>query len=444
MGETQLLSVSDDKATQALIQRLCRKRGFQLLHAETSDTLQTQVATGTVDLVVLDLDTHGIDGMRMLHALAATNLQVPVVLVSHCDDRTLDAAQSVGKQRGLSMGKPLVKPLGESSSARSILGALGIQDPTITGANIRQALDDNELVLHYQPLVDLKTGTVRSVEALLRWEHPEYGHLNPELVVSLAETHDLIAPLTDWVMRTALTECLEWRKQGWDFRVAVNVTPPLLLQSDFADRVVSLLEELKVPAECLVIEITEGQAIAEQLEVLETLARLRLARVRLAIDDFGTGYSSLGRLHSLPFTELKIDKSFVIDTAGDPRAEMVVRAIADLGRNLGLTVVAEGVANREAWDLVESMGCDIAQGYFISRPLPAAKLTKWLYRWDAPTTVTARIPGQGGKGENIRPAGRSKSRTGKKRGASKTSPRTKNRKDTAPSGAERPSTRKRR
>jgi EAL domain-containing protein (putative c-di-GMP-specific phosphodiesterase class I) len=394
MGETRLLAVSDDKATQAVLGRLCRKRGFDLSHAETTDTFRKHVSKGSFDLVVLDLDTEDVDGVRMLNALAAARLAAPVVLVSHCDDRTLDAAQQVGTQRGLRMGQPLVKPLGESSSVRSILDALGIDDPTITAANIRQAIDGGELRLHYQPLVDIKTGAVRSVEALLRWEHPEYGHLNPELVVNLAEQNGLIRPLTDWVMATALAACAEWRKQGWNFRVGINATPELLFESDFADSVVKALDKAGVPPENLVIEITEGQAIAEQLEVLETLARLRLARVSLAIDDFGTGYSSLGRLHSLPFTELKIDKSFVMDTAGDPRLEMVVRAIAELGRNLGLTVIAEGVASREAWDLVESMGCDIAQGYFVSRPLPADKLTEWLYRWDVPTTVTARLPGK--------------------------------------------------
>lgn len=393
MGETRLLAVSDDKATQAILGRLCRKRGFDLSHAETTDVFRKHVSKGGFDLVVLDLDTEDVDGVRMLNALATAHLTAPVVLVSHCDDRTLDAAQQVGTQRGLRMGRPLVKPLGESSSVRSILDALGIHDPTITAANIRQAIDGNQLRLHYQPLVDVKTGAVRSVEALLRWEHPEYGHLNPELVVSLAEQNGLIDSLTHWVMTTAMKACAEWRKQGWNFRVAVNVTPESLFRTDFADEVAKVLGSAGVPPESLVIEITEGQAIAEQLEVLETLARLRLARVNLAIDDFGTGYSSLGRLHSLPFTELKIDKSFVMDTAGDPRLEMVVRAIAELGRNLGLTVIAEGVSSREAWDLVESMGCDIAQGYFVSRPLPADKFTEWLYRWDVPTTVANRIPG---------------------------------------------------
>jgi EAL domain-containing protein (putative c-di-GMP-specific phosphodiesterase class I) len=416
MGETRLLAVSDDKATQAVLGRLCRKRGFDLSHAETTSAFRKHVSKGSFDLVVLDLDTEDVDGVRMLNALSAAGLTAPVVLVSHCDDRTLDAAQQVGTQRGLRMGQPMVKPLGESSTVRSILDALGIHDPTITAADIRKAIDGDQLRLHYQPLVDVKTGTVRSVEALLRWEHPEYGHLNPELVVNLAEQNNLIGPLTDWVMLTALKACAEWRKQGWNFRIAVNVAPSSLFEADFADDVVKKLNKMGVPPESLVIEITEGQAIAEQLEVLETLARLRLARVNLAIDDFGTGYSSLGRLHSLPFTELKIDKSFVMETAGDPRLEMVVRAIAELGKNLGLTVVAEGVANREAWDLVESVGCDIVQGYFVSRPLPEDKLTEWLYRWDVPTTVAAQLPGRAGARKRV--AGQKKAGTKASRPAS--------------------------
>lgn len=394
MGETRLLAVSDDQAAQAVLSQLCRTRGFDLSHAETAGLAHKYIARGLADLVVLDLDTKEIDGVRLLNALATARLSAPVVLMGHCDDQTLHAAQQVGIQRGLHMGRPLLKPLDQSASIRSILDALEIHDPAITAADIREAIDGDQLRLHYQPLVDVKNGHVRNVEALLRWEHPEFGSLNPELVVDLAEKNDLIEQLTDWVMNTALKACAEWRKQGWDFRIAVNVTPSSLFKSDFADRVVSMLKKAGVPPESLVVEITEGQAIAEQLDVLETLARLRLARVSLAIDDFGTGYSSLGRLHSLPFTELKIDKSFVMDTPGDLRLEMVVRAIAELGKNLGLTVVAEGVSSREAWDLVEAMGCDVAQGYFISRPLEADKLTEWLYRWDVPTTVTASNPGE--------------------------------------------------
>ncbi|MDG2148871.1 MAG: EAL domain-containing response regulator [Planctomycetota bacterium] len=394
MGETRLLIVSDDQAAQGLLGQLCRTRGFDLSHAETVSLVHKYIAKGLMDLIVLDLDNHDIDGVRLLKALAAGRLSAPVVLMSHCDDRTLHAAQQVGIQHGLHMGRPLLKPLDESASVRSILDALEIHDPAITATDIREAIHGDQLRLHYQPLVDVKNGHVRNVEALLRWEHPDYGHLNPELVVSLAEKNGLIGLLTDWVLTTSLKACAEWRRQGWDFRVAVNITPGSLFQLDFADRVVNILNTVGVPPESLIVEITEGQAITEQLDVLETLARLRLARVSLAIDDFGTGYSSLGRLHSLPFTELKIDKSFVMDTPGDPRLEMVVRAIADLGKNLGLTVVAEGVATREAWDLVESMGCDIAQGYFISRPLPADMLTEWLYRWDVPTTVGTSKPGE--------------------------------------------------
>ena len=263
-------------------------------------------------------------------------------------------------------------------------------EPTLTAADLRQALANNWLRVHYQPLVDLKSGKVRSVEALLRWKHPEYGNLNPEMIVDLADRSDLIGALTDWVMTTALKDCAEWRQAGWDFRISVNATPKLLIDPRFADRVAKIVDRSGVPPECLTIEITEGQAITEKLHVLETLDQLRLARVNLAIDDFGTGYSSLGRLHSLPFTELKIDKSFVMDTPNDPRRRLIVRAIADLGRSLGMTVVAEGVSSREAWDLVKSIGCDIAQGYYVSRPVPADALTNWMHRRGIPKTADTR------------------------------------------------------
>ena len=392
MGSTRLIAVSDDRATINVLGRLCRKRGFELVTAEDKAEVRRVLKGAPADLVIVDLDTAEVDGVELLSELAVKRTDGPVLLVSETDARTLDVAQRVGGKRGLVLVETLRKPLDESGCMRAILEALRIDDPAISAANIRQAIEGDELRVHFQPLVDVKTGTVRSVEALLRWQHPEYGDLNPELVVTLAETHGLLGALTQWVTRRALTHLRSWRRAGWGFRVAVNVAAPLLKEPRFAEDVVRLLKQLDAPADGLVLEITESEDLSESVEVLASLARLRLAGIRLAIDDFGTGYSSLGRLHRLPFTELKIDKSFVMDTAGNPRAETVVRAITDLGHNLDLTVVAEGVATRESWDLVAAMGCDLAQGYFISRPLPPEQLTEWLHRWDVPQGVAPRLP----------------------------------------------------
>ena len=395
MSETRLLAVSHDRATRSVLGRLCRKRGFHLTTVETLAEFKKQLKQKDIQLVVLDLDNTNCDGVRLLHHLAVSVPDMQVLLTSDCDRRTLDAVHRLGRKRGVSMAEPLVKPLEENRCVRSILDALCIDDPTITSSDIRKAIEKSELKLHYQPLIDLKTGTVRSIEALLRWQHPQYGDLSPELVVTLAETHGLIGQLTQWVTRTALKDLKAWHKQGWRFSVAVNVSAPLLLDPDFADDIVRLAKEVGVAPHHLVLEITESEAITEVVEVLETLTRLRLNGFDLAIDDFGTGYSSLGRLHRMPFTELKIDKSFVMETTDDTRAETVVRAISDLGHNLEMSVVAEGVSSREAWDLVAAVGCDLAQGFFISRPIPADQLTDWLYRWDVPSSVTAALPAAG-------------------------------------------------
>jgi EAL domain-containing protein (putative c-di-GMP-specific phosphodiesterase class I)/ActR/RegA family two-component response regulator len=401
MGEQRLFVVTSDKATAASIARLCKKQGFELLTVRDEDQFRAGVRQSGIDLVILDLDDDAFDGLRLLHSLRLSNIDAPVMLLSECDARTLEAALRVGVQRGLSMGPALTKPLDDVRLTRSVLESLQLDDPDISPNDIHNAIKNGELHLNYQPIVDVKTGALNSVEALLRWQHPQYGALNPELVVGLAEVNDLIGPLTQWVLRNALNDFCEWRRQGWDFSVAVNVSAPLLLDQDFAEQVVAMLEELGVPAGALVLEITESESITERVEVLETLTRLRLAGIELAIDDFGTGYSSLGRLHRMPFNELKIDKSFVIDTKDSARAEIVVRTIADLGHNLDMSVVAEGVASREAWDVVSQLGCDLAQGYFISRPIPAEQLTEWLHRWDVPTTAGKGLPIQGGTRQDV-------------------------------------------
>jgi diguanylate cyclase len=245
-------------------------------------------------------------------------------------------------------------------------------------SELRQAIVQNQLVLHYQPKASLSTGQVQQVEALVRWRHPQHGLLPPSRFIPLAEQTGLMKPLSFWVLETALRQRRAWQQAGLDLAVSVNLTMLNLQDSQFPDKIAELLQTWCVPPGQLEVEVTESVLAVDPQQVEENLSRLCRMGVRVAIDDFGTGYSSFASLRCLPVNTIKIDKSFVIGMTTDPHDEIIVRTTIDLGHNLGLTVVAEGVEDREAWDRLSTLGCDLAQGYYLSRPMPAPKLTRWL------------------------------------------------------------------
>lgn len=243
---------------------------------------------------------------------------------------------------------------------------------------LRQALESNQLSLHYQPKIDLRTHTVVCVEALARWQHPAYGLIPPDQFILPAEGSGLIRPLTRWVLHTALRQCRAWQQEGIQINMAVNLSRRNLQDPALPGQVAELLSTSGVAPACLELEITESAIMADPAHAMEILTNLSRMGVRLSIDDFGTGYSSLGSLKRLPVSELKIDKSFVIGMAADEDDAVIVRSTIDLAHNLCRKVVAEGVENQETWDRLVTLGCDEAQGYYISRPLPADELTRWL------------------------------------------------------------------
>lgn len=245
---------------------------------------------------------------------------------------------------------------------------------------LRNAIKHEEMRLHYQPKLDLREGRLVGVEALVRWQHPERGFLPPSAFIPIAEQTGLIFPLTHWVLEAALKQQRVWRGRGIDVPVAVNLSRRTLQDPQLPDIVAELLHHLEVPASALVLEITESSLMADPLRAGDNLDQLRALGVHVSIDDFGTGYSSLASLKNLSVDELKIDRSFVQAMAADASARAIVRAIIDLADALSLRVVAEGVEDRATWDLLAQQGCEIAQGYFLSRPLDALELEDWIDR----------------------------------------------------------------
>jgi len=243
---------------------------------------------------------------------------------------------------------------------------------------LRAAIEEGALTLHYQPQADLASGRVCGVEALVRWPHPERGLIPPDAFIPLAEQTGLIGPLTDWVLAEAVRQGRAWQRAGLLLDVSANLSMWNLHDPALPARVAGLLREHDLPPAWLRLELTESALMADPERVLDVLTRLAGLGVRLAVDDFGSGYSSLAYLKTLPVDALKIDKGFVRAMATDERDAAIVASTVGLGHALGLRVVAEGIEDRAAWDALAAIGCNVAQGYYLSRPLPAEALARWL------------------------------------------------------------------
>jgi len=264
---------------------------------------------------------------------------------------------------------------------------------------LRRAVERNELRLYYQPKVSLHSSHVSAVEALIRWEHPTRGLVPPVQFIPFAEHTGYIKLLTRWVIREAVRQCGEWLRTGLTLQVSVNISARDLMNRDLPELVAELLAEHDVTPGLLCLEITESGFMEDPAHAQKVLDRLDELGVKLSIDDYGTGYSSLSYIMKLPVQELKIDQSFISRMVTDEEISTIVRSTIDLGHNLGLQVVAEGVEDAAVWDLLRTLGCDDAQGYFMSRPLEPVALANWVRvnhgNFRAGPTVSAGVAGTG-------------------------------------------------
>ncbi len=254
-------------------------------------------------------------------------------------------------------------------------------------AQLRDAIERNQLLLHFQPKVEIRTGRLAGTEALVRWQHPRRGLLMPDRFIGTAEHTGLMAPLTRWVLTDALTHCQGARREGIRMGVSVNLSARSLHDARLPEMVEIALKTAGAEPSQLILEITESAIVLDPTRAQETLAALSHMGVRLSIDDFGTGYTSLASIKNLPVNEIKIDKSFVAGMLTDKNDAMIVRSVIDLGHNLGLNVVAEGVETQEMFDALAALGCDEAQGFYISKPQACESLKKWFLTspWPLPS-----------------------------------------------------------
>jgi EAL domain-containing protein (putative c-di-GMP-specific phosphodiesterase class I) len=316
-------------------------------------------------------------------------IDVPIIVASSRERMLIDSVQQMGGCLGLRVQHALQKPL-QLDDLRSALHSLGqtavqrAKDQAWASAidedALSAALDRGEISVHFQPKTDLRTGLVRGVEALARWQHPQMGFVPPDRFIAVAERGELIHRLTLDVMHQAMLQAAGWQARGLHLTLALNLSPLLLERAELPQDIASLAQSHGLSPEGVMLEVTESSLMSQPGVALGVLARLRLKGFGLSIDDYGTGFSSLGQLTRIAFTELKIDRSFVRHAPQRDSLQVILRSAIDLSNQLGLTCVAEGVETMEEWRLLQQYGCTLAQGWLIAKAMPGDEIVDWCRR----------------------------------------------------------------
>jgi len=388
MSQPRLIVIDDEADMAGFINDVALQSGFSVEQFNDAGLFKNQYKKGA-DVIVLDLMMPGVDGIEIIRFLSDVGCDALLILISGFDPGVLHSAQKLAAEQGLNFSGSLSKPFRHMDLHRLLNGlhieprrkapSSSISSCDIPTANeLRAAFRNNELVVYYQPKINLQNGAVAALEALVRWQHPNHGLLYPNLFIPMAEQQGLIDDLTWVVLNQVAIQCRAWRSAGIELPVAVNMSANTLRELDLPERITSLVNEHAIEASQLVLEVTETALMQELTKSLDILTRLRMKGFQLSIDDFGTGYSSLEQLHRAPFSELKIDRSFVLDMANDKEACSIVETVIALGHKLGMKVVAEGIETQANLDQLTAMGCDLGQGYHIARPQPDEAVTAWL------------------------------------------------------------------
>lgn len=390
----KILLLDDEPFILKMHAHMLRELGFSLIESFEKGALAVEhIEAGSApDLILLDLSMPGMDGIEFLRHLVRNAFSGRLILVSGEDPRLLQTAERLVKAHGIHILGHLAKPIKPSGLGGMIeeweKNTAFVPRPAeriFSPDEVRNAILGGELLNYYQPKVTLSTGLVQGVECLARWQHPEEGLIEPRRFIGIAEKHHLIDDLTRVTLRLALEDMKAMEALGVELHIAINLSMSTLRSVDFVDFAASEAARASVSPQNVVFEVTESEIMRDVRAPLEVLARLRLMRFSLSIDDFGTGYSSLSQLRDIPFDELKIDQTFVHRAAAEPTARAIYDASLSLANTLGLRSVAEGVEDRADWDLVRGTSCDLAQGYFIARPMPIEALPAWTSNWHTST-----------------------------------------------------------
>ena len=391
MNACRLLILDDDPMIGTTIQVIAEASGAAAFLTTEPDAFFSALTDWQPTHVCTDLNMPTMDGLQVLAELARRGCTAQIIISSGVGQRVLEAAARSGAEQGLQMGGVLPKPFtpadlrrllsseAQPASTPAMLRALPLFQPNRQALEL--ALQRREFAVAYQPKVDCASGRLAGLEALVRWQHPLHGTIAPDRFIQLAEDLDLIDALTVQVLDMALGWFVPWRAASAE-RVDVTMSVNLSARSLGSSSLVSELHQRCQAAGCapssLVLELTETAAMDNPLLALELLTRLRVQGFQLSIDDFGTGYSSMVQLVRLPFSEVKVDRSFVMTAARSDESRAVIRSIIGLGHSLGMSVTAEGVEDAEVLSYLRETGCDLAQGYFIARPMWAPDLEAWV------------------------------------------------------------------
>jgi EAL domain-containing protein (putative c-di-GMP-specific phosphodiesterase class I)/ActR/RegA family two-component response regulator len=396
----KLFIVDDDKLICNLLQTVAESI-FENIVIYQDARIFLQQALNDNDVVMLDLMMPDMDGIEVIRHLAKNQSKAALILISGYDASVLHSAEALAQDQGLLVVGNFTKPI-STNDLRNLLLNLNIsskeqlEPKTITESKclseainfapseekLRNAIKQGHLILHYQPQVDIKNKTLLGVEALVRWAHPKYGLIYPDKFISLAEQSGLIEQLTEEVINLAVSQSQHWQKQAMNIKISVNISAQNITSLLLPEQIGKLIQQYQLDPAMFVFEVTESALMGNITTSLDILTRLRLKGFQLSIDDFGTGFSSLSQLHKIPFTELKIDQSFVFNLVNDAESRAIVETCVMLGHKLNMEVVAEGVENKEIFECLVNMGCDIAQGYYIAKPMPADELNAWLVKFN--------------------------------------------------------------
>jgi EAL domain-containing protein (putative c-di-GMP-specific phosphodiesterase class I) len=386
MASQKILVLDDDADVGMLIAEVAQEKDLACTVTTDAESFM-QALTPDTTVIFLDLVMPGVDGIEVLRKLAHKGCRAAIVLMSGVGKRVIESASSLGQSLGLHMAGDLTKPFRIVELESLLAGQISpgpapsfrsTQEIHFEEGELLRAVQRDEFVLHYQPQIEIATGKVVGVEGLVRWEHPKHGLVFPENFIENAEDIGLIDQLTLLVFHHGLSEISLFTEESQQpLNLSLNVSAASLLDLELPNRFIELVHAHGAQPSNMILEITESGLIRELSRALDVLTRLRLKNFQLSIDDFGTGYSMMQQLRNIPATELKIDLSIIQNMRTDDDRVIVQKTI-ELGHDLGMKVVAEGVETLGQLDFLRSKGCDIAQGYLFSRPLSSEKLIGWL------------------------------------------------------------------
>ncbi len=344
---------------------------------------------GIFDVILVDLKMPEMDGIEVIRNLAARNYPGSILLLSAEDNKILMAVKSLADAHRLNVLGALSKPVPTDILKKNLMHSLeqsknlAIKPLSLVSADdLKEAIVNEQIVPYFQPKIEIGSKKLHSAEVLARWNHPTKGVISPISFISVAEESGLIDALTHSIFRQALAQLDRWRTSTHpDILLSINLSTDSLSSIDLPEQIEDLASINNVPCSSIALEITETRLIENMAASLDVLTRIRLKGFALSIDDFGTGYSSLSQLKNIPFTELKIDRAFVNGASKNHAAKAILESSIELGKKLNMLIVAEGVETLEDWELLAKLNCDLAQGYFIAKPLPAEGFTDWISSW---------------------------------------------------------------